>query len=306
MQISIKQILFFIGFIMSKNKKNGNFMGDAKNVFLRDGILHIINESYSDNYIKENLKVLKAFRKGPYKINNIYIPSQWNSSIKWEYFLPIWENYIKNKLLQKNNINILDIGANNGYYSYLLYYELKKYNKNIQFYLIDPVKDFYNQFIFLKQFFPEEDQKNWHYEEIGWQEIKKYKSFDLILCMGILYHHTDPYYLLKTIHNLLVTSGILVLETITIDLNDYPLCLIPEKKYAGSSGIWFIPNKQAVFNFLKRSNYREIIFHNTRFLIEEMVQNDYLPGLKECLSEDKKTTIEGYPIPYRSFFTAIR
>jgi hypothetical protein len=59
-------------------------------------------------------------------------------------------------------------------------------------------------------------------------------------------------------------------------------------------------------NFLRRANFKEILFHNERFIIDEMKQNDYLPSLEENLSKDHTSTIEGYPIPYRSFFTAVK
>lgn len=271
-------------------------------------IFNIINEQYTNEYILNELKQLKLFRKGPYKINDIFIPSQWNSYIKWEYLKIFINNIINNlKKLKKDIFYVLDIGANNGYYSFLFYYELKKHNINSKIILIDPTNDFYQQFLFLKQFFPEEDQNNWQYHQIGWQDVKSLNfSFDCILCMGIFYHHTDPYDLLKTLHENLNTGGILVLETITIHLSEYPVCLIPEKKYANSSGIWFIPNQQAVMNFLKRANFRNIEFQNERFILEEMNPLEYLPGLKDALTNNYELTIEGYPKPYRSFFTATK
>ncbi len=277
-------------------------------IHLDQNIFHIINEKFSGEYISKGLKELKLFRKGPYKINHVFIPSQWNSFIKWQY-LKNFINYIIKSLRQLKNDHyyILDIGANNGYYSFLLYYELKQSNIKSYFILIDPTDDFYQQFLFLKQFFPEEDQEHWQYYKIGWQDIKTLNlRFDCVLCMGIFYHHTDPYELLKTIHTNLNTGGILILETITIQYSEYPLCLIPEKKYANSSGIWFVPNKFAVMNFLKRANFRNIEFQNERFIVEEMNSLEYLPGLKDALTENYEFTIEGYPKPYRSFFTALK
>ena len=285
-------------------------MNHLPSVFIHNGILTIKNDSYKKEQIQEELQHLKAFRKGPYQINEVYIPSQWNSYIKWEYFIPIYKDYLKNKikdLYKKNHLlKILDVGANNGYYSFLMYYQLKNDHLTSDFYLIDPTLDFYLQFEFLKKYFPKEDQTHWNYDRIGWQEIHLESFFDVIFCMGILYHHSDPYALLKKMHFLLKTGGVLILETITINHSDYPVCLVPEKKYAGSSGIWFIPNKKAVMNFLRRANFKEILFHNERFIVDEMKQNDYLPSLEENLSKDHTSTIEGYPIPYRSFFTAVK
>ncbi len=276
-------------------------------VQVNDEVLTIINKNFSNEEILKEKQNFRIFRKGPYKINDVFITSQWNSYIKWKYFKEIFYSYILSKLKSNLEWNVLDIGANNGYYSFLLYYEFKNLNLQANFLLIDPTIEFYNQFLFIKKFFPKEDQKYWNYLTVGWQNLENYQEkFDLILCMGILYHHTDPYQLLKKIHSLLKKGGILILETIIIHMTDYPICLIPEKYYAGSTGIWFIPNIKAVMNFLKRTNYREIKFHNERFILEEMNKIEYLPGLIENLSNDKEFTKEGYPKPYRAFFSAIR
>ncbi len=168
--------------------------------------------------------------------------------------------------------------------------------------LLDPVDDFYHQYCFLKKFFPSEDQKRWCYHKIGWEEIPSLQNhYDLILCMGIFYHHKNFVRLLETIYHQLNKKGILILETITIKYGKYPLFLLPKKRYAGSKGIWFIPNQQGVLYILHRLNFRNVEFHSERFHLDEMKGIFYLPSLKEMLRENK--TIEGYPKPYRSFFS---
>lgn len=268
-------------------------------------IFTIENLQFSEEEIKKELNSLKVFRKGPFLINQIYIDSQWNSFIKWKYLFKVLEFHRQDFKNFEKNLKILDIGSNNGYYSFLIYYYFKKLGYTPLIDLLDPTEDFYLQFCFLKKFFPEEDQIRWNYIKKGWQEIPTFgKTYDLILCMGVLYHNRNPLNLLEIIHNHLNKKGILILETITIKHGKHPIFLIPEKKYAASKGIWFIPNKKAILTILQRMNFRNINFHSERFIINEMKKIEYLPSLNEVVI--KNHTIEGYPKPYRSFFSSIK
>lgn len=281
-----------------------------KDLFLKEThknqIFTIYNPEYIDSEVQKELKKLKLFRKGPFLINTIRIESQWNSFIKWKYLLRVLKK-IQNNLeaFKKRPTRILDIGANNGYYSFLLYYYLKVNGFACYVHLLDPIDDFYQQYLFLKKFFPIEDQKRWYYHKIGWQEIPSLKDhFDIILCMGVLYHHKNAVELLEKIFMQLNTKGILILETITIKYGTYPIFLLPQKKYAGSKGIWFLPNRQGILCLLNRLNFRNIEFHSERFVLDEMKGISYLPSLQDMLKKNK--TIEEYPKPYRSFFSCIK
>lgn len=265
-----------------------------------------MNQEFSKEEIENELKNLKIFRKGPFLINGIKINSHWNSFIKWKYLLKVLESLESQMVHFKNkSLKVLDIGSNNGYYSFLLYYHLKQKGFLSKFDLIDPIVDFYQQYLFLKKIFPAEDQKNWNFYSFGWQEIPSLNTkYDLILCMGILYHHKNPMELLDVIYHQLNKKGILILETITIRYSKYPILLIPKNRYIGSKGFWFIPNKMALLNMLQKTNFSKIQFHSERFVLREMEKNHYLPSLKELV--DKNQTIENYPKPYRSFFSAIK
>lgn len=278
-------------------------------VFWDKEILTIINPAFSDEEIQDELKRHKVFRKGPYRINNVSIPSQWNSFIKWKYLKDILENLIgREEVFQKKHPVILDVGANNGYYSFCIYYELKGKGIVPEITLIDPVQDFFEQFRFLEKFFPEGDRNRWSYRLAGWEDLDTFQEqYDIILLMGILYHHPVPYHLLGKVKEKLVKNGLLILETITVSYGEYPLFLLPEKRYAGATGMWFIPNRYGVEVLLRRANYREITFWSERFVPDEMRSVGYLPSLESGLQKDNpEFTIEGYPKPHRSFFTAKR
>ncbi|MCS7204618.1 MAG: DUF1698 domain-containing protein [Leptospiraceae bacterium] len=268
----------------------------------------IYNPKFSVEEIQTQIKSLKPFRKGPYQINQVEIPSQWNSYIKWKYLKDVLERIFRDVSFLKKEIRLLDIGANNGYYSFLIYFEFQRRTISCDIDLIDPVRDFYDQFLFLKQFFSSEDQKHWNFHLLGWEDLERLPhQYDLILLMGILYHHTDMVELLRKVHKKLKTNGVLILETITISYGEFPLFLMPEKKYAGATGIWFLPNRMGVLTLLKRTNYRNIEFINERFLLEEMPGIGELPSLTDAISkENPEFTIEGYPKPCRSFFIAKR
>ena len=60
------------------------------------------------NTFKSLINELKPWRKGPFKLNEYLIDSEWQCQLKWN----------RLKTIQFSNTTILDVGAGNGYYMY--------------------------------------------------------------------------------------------------------------------------------------------------------------------------------------------
>ena len=58
--------------------------------------------------LRQALRDLMPWRKGPYQINDVFIDTEWRSDFKWERILP--------NLASLENRRILDIGCGNGYH----------------------------------------------------------------------------------------------------------------------------------------------------------------------------------------------
>ncbi len=67
------------------------------------------------------------------------------------------------------------------------------------------------QFCFLSRFF---DDKRFYYEMFDFQYLLKYdKKFDLILCVGVLYHHSDPLGMLRSLQAATKSNREFILDT---------------------------------------------------------------------------------------------
>lgn len=93
--------------------------------------------------------------------------------------------------------------------------------------------------------------------ELGEADVSEH--FDMIFCLGVVYHLTDPIVGLRRLYHALKPGGLLLLESMAID-SDRALC-----EYAGPSqrnGIfgwnWFIPSPRALHQWLADTGFGEI------------------------------------------------
>jgi len=95
---------------------------------------------------------------------------------------------------------------------------------------------------------------------------KKYGSlgyvgqFDLVLCLGILYHMKDPFGMCKVMYDLCKEEGLLILESHSDLFNiDRPvMAFYPGKECNNDPGTWFGPNPQCIEAMLKAAGFKEI------------------------------------------------
>lgn len=239
--------------------------------------------------IESLLKALKPWRKGPFKICDISVESEWDSSIKF--------NLIKNHLNIKDKI-VADIGCNNGYYAFKMI-PLKA--KKIM--CFEPNAFCKMQFDFLNAFIKSEIG----YELLGLEDLLGYDvKFDCIICLGVIYHRSNPIDCLKILKNSLNKNGEIVLDTLIIESTD-EIVLSP-LVYAKMKNVYFIPSIEAFKNWLKRAGFRDITLIATKQTTsKEQKKTDWIMGesLEHFLDKnDTNKTIEGYPAPIRAYFKA--
>ena len=242
--------------------------------------------------IEKELQAFIPWRKGPFSVFGIQIDSEWQGHLKWNRISPHLDDLHKK--------TICDLGCNNGYYMY----RMLAYNPELVL-GIDPVPRFRLQFEYLQKFSLEERLK---FEPIGFQELSYFdKVFDVIFCMGILYHHRNPIEILRSCWEVLKPKGQLVVESLGIPGHE-PVSLFPEGRYANMKGVWFIPTEACLHHWLKKSGYTKIECHyNERMSEEEQRSTPYspFPSFQEALhAEDSDLTREGYRRPNRLVFTA--
>lgn len=265
---------------------------------IRKGIISFATpDTLSDlqkKQLRDSLKKCIPWRKGPFEICGIPLHGEWDSALKWE--------RVRKHVGSIQGKSVLDIGCNNGYYLYHIAKQKPKFCLGI-----DPVIPYYQQFQILRQFAP---PKNTDFGLLGIDDLIHCNTvFDVVFCMGILYHHPNPVDILKKIWQSMRPQGCLIIECQGIP-GDTPIALLPKSKYGNAAGYWFLPTESALINLLHRSGFQYVkSFYKTPVEENEQRQTEWAPygGINAMLDpEDTSKTTEGYPAPWRFYLKAYR
>ena len=240
--------------------------------------------------ILQTAKSLIPWRKGPFKIFDLEIDSEWQSNIKYNLIRPFFD--LKDKV-------VADIGCNNGYYMFRMLEDKPK--RLVGF---DPSPLTLHQFEFINHFV----KSDIVYEMLGVEHLEFYNhKFDFIFMLGVLYHRADPVGTLKSLARGLNSKGEILIDTFMID-GDEELCLTPNKRYSKIPNIYFIPTIPALKNWLERAGFEDIeVLATTVTTSEEQRKTEWSfdQSLEDFLDENDKTkTVEGYPAPKRVYVKA--
>jgi len=261
--------------------------------FNLDNTVEVITEGLSDKdeqFIYDTAKLMHPWRKGPFKVSNTFIDAEWKSYLKYNLLRPHFD--LENKIVG-------DIGCNNGYYLFKMMEDNPK--RLIGF---DPSAVTYCQFQFLEHFI----QSGITYELLGIEHVEFYEhKFDLLFCLGVLYHRSDPIAMLKSLYKGLNKNGELILDTFMID-GEEEVCLTPRERYSKMGNIYFIPTVNALKNWCFRAGFDEVIVLDiVKTEPEEQRKTEWIntQSLEDFLDkEDQNKTVEGYPAPKRVYIKA--
>ena len=242
--------------------------------------------------LMDSLKNLRPWRKGPFNLFGIDVDTEWQSWMKWD--------RLAAHLPRLDGRRILDIGSSNGYYMF------RMAEASPLFVLgLEPQSSFYYQYLAVQKYL---NQANVFCLPIPYNRLPPMTGcFDLVFCMGILYHRKSPVEMLRQIHDSLAPKGTIVLENLVIEGRNN-LCLFPHDRYGKMRNVFFIPDLAAMESWLFRAGFREIDcvdISPTR--VEEQRKTDWIltESLEDFLDpEDPEKTVEGYPAPVRAVYLA--
>ena len=235
---------------------------------------------------------LSPWRKGPFDFFGVHVDSEWQSWMKWERLVPHLPNLTNKK--------ILDIGSSNGYYMF------KMAASDPMFALgLEPQSTFYYQYCAAQKYL---NLENVFCLPAAYNELPAMnRFFDLVLCMGILYHRKSPVKMLRQIHDSLVPGGQVVVENLVIK-GENNHCLFPLDRYAKMRNVFFIPDLSAMEAWLTRAGFSNIrCVDITDTTHEEQRKTPWVQteSLEDFLDpNDPSKTVEGYPAPVRAIYIA--
>jgi len=254
----------------------------------------IQNININKNLVKTALNNLRPWRKGPFIIEDITIESEWQCDIKWQ--------KIKKHIPSIVGKKILDVGANNGYFTLKMVLDGADIAIGIEPFLL-----FNYQFKAIKSLIS--NCKNAYLLPIRLEDMHSANVFDNVFSMGVLYHQKDCLSHLKKLKQMLNKNGELILETLIVNGNkDY--YIKPQKRYARMRNVSYIPSIEKLKEWLKDVGFKQIkVVNICQTTIKEQRRTKWIGDDPKSLQDfldplNNNLTIEGYPAPKKVIIAA--
>lgn len=242
--------------------------------------------------LKQTLQELHPWRKGPFRLFDVNIDTEWRSDWKW--------NRLIDHISPLQGRRVLDVGCGSGYHCW------RMRGAGAELIVgIEPTPLFIVQFFALQKYIQDPRVA---VLPMGIQHLpEKLQYFDSTFSMGVLYHRRSPFDHLLQLRDTLKPGGELILETLVIDGGEGEV-LVPGERYARMGNVWFLPSCPTLTQWLKKVGFRDIRLLNvSTTTTEEQRQTEWMTfhSLQQFLdADDHSRTIEGYPAPRRAIFCA--
>ena len=245
-------------------------------------------------HLRDVLKRLHPWRKGPLCLGGVAIDSEWRSDWKWRRVAP---------LVELEDQRVLDIGCGNGYFG------LRMLAAGARLVVgVDPTLLFVMQWLACRHF--SGDLPNFVLPLRAEELPGGQPGFDTVFSMGVLYHQRDPVQHLKLIRQLLRDGGTLVLETLVLPADRGEDLMVPQSRYARMRNVWSVPGTDRLTAWLREAGYRALQLADvSTTTTEEQRSTEWMhfESLEQALDpEDRTRTVEGLPSPTRAVVIARR
>lgn len=259
-----------------------------------DAITGTLPRGIDHNTVKTLCRLLVPWRVGPYQLGETTIDAEWRSNMKW--------NRISQLIGSARGKRVADVGCSNGYFLFRL--AQSDPELAIGF---DPVDRCWLQFALLQSIL---QVPRLAFVPTGIASLDAFPNFfDLVMCMGVIYHQRDPFTATKTLFNATRPGGRLLLESLVINDPGSHL-LIPRERYAKMRNAWIIPTPEALASIAERAGFRNIELHHFGpVTTDEQRRTEWAPyeSLADFLDPNDPTkTIEGYPAPHSAAVVATK
>lgn len=239
------------------------------------------NGSNEESMLSRDIELISPVLQGPFIFpNNFVLSGPWRG----EYKNYIFETVGIKKIVKESD-RILDIGCNAGFDTFYL-----STLNPAEIIGIDPSPFFYQALMFWTHYYC----PNVRFVNCGWQALtpQAFGQFDLINCQGILYHEPSPTLLLQRIFEMLVPSGMLLLET-HVTMKNEMSALFVEGDFWGDNNWWWITDADTTCALLRSLGFVDANVHHAC-------------AVPSKNPEDELRTVEGVPVGGRATITAVK
>ena len=251
--------------------------------------------------IRQQLRRLLPWRKGPFNLFGVKIDAEWRSDLKWQ--------RLQDKISPLSGRTVLDVGCGNGYYGWRM---LGAGAKRVVG--TDPTLRYVMQQRALAKYLPGEpfDILPFPLETLvndATTPVLSHEEFDSVFSMGVIYHRRDPVNHIRDLLRFLRAGGELVLETLVIDAK-YGAVLEPRGRYAKMRNIWSIPSLNTLKDWLYAAGLTSVDVADisaTTPAEQRATAWTFEQSLADFLDpQNPHLTIEGYPAPQRAIMICSR
>jgi len=242
----------------------------------------LVNETPELNsFVDEFLSQLGMFLHGPFPLpGNRVTRSAWDCRGKAGAYKAcgISAENVKGK-------RVLDIGCNAGYDAFYLHAL-----GALETVGLEP-HPFYFHALFLNAVYNREGVS---FHNVGWENLDTnyLGNFDLVNCLGLIYHVKEPMALLEKIASIMKPGAKLLIETHALSESSKQACFI-EGPFWGDVTYWWIFGDECLMGMLRSTGFKDV----------------RMPLKADCDSRNPKNrrlTVEGYPAGARAWFVATR
>ena len=245
--------------------------------------------------LRNALRGLMPWRKGPFELFGIHIDAEWRSDRKWQRVRPHMDLTGK---------RVLDVGCGNGYFGWRM---LEAGARSVLG--VDPSLLFVLQHAAVALYVKEESARNLvlplRLEDLSQPALAPSPQFDAVFSMGVVYHRRSPQAHLAQLASHTVAGGLLVLETLIARR-----AFVPAGRYARMRNVWQVPDVGTIDGWLTAAGFTPgTAVDITATTPAEQRATEWMPhqSLADALDPDDPTrTVEGHPAPTRAVILAHR
>lgn len=197
-----------------------------------------------DERLRREAERLGPFFQGPFPITqNLTITGAYDGRPKCQQILgPMLPQSLAGK-------RVLEIAANAGFDSFFINLRGPR-----EYVAIEPHPVFHEQALFLNSLY----RARIDFRRLAWQELSPdvQGTFDLVVCIGLLYHEPSPMELLAKLNQMTALGGTVLLETLVVaEEANAPAAKFVEGSYRGDPSVWWIPTIPCVEAMLRASGF---------------------------------------------------